>query len=169
MQLVNCAVKLGGKHYHELSRVNVSVPEYQLLLAIHGSDAINPETVKYAGVRAEAEDEPFSEIDYLRRVYGGKDEVLKLIDKLFPGANPRLPTTFAEIGLSEFASEEAVAAYEKRKAKAEADERDRQSKLARTRVRREAAVQALEEATEDEAELIKPPALKPKRKDALLG
>ena len=158
MQLVNCVVKLAGKHYHQVSRVNVSVPEYLLLVAIHGSDAIEPERMKYAGERGKVDGQPFDELEHLRRVYGGKTEILQKIDELFPGAHPRLVQTFAEIGLPEVATPEIVAAFDKAQKEAAQKEAEKSKQLRANAIKREAAKQALEDAAEEENELIRPPA-----------
>lgn len=93
MQLANCTVKLGAKHYHSVNKSEVSAAEIQVLQAIHGSDAV--ENVTFAG---ESDRSAAEEKKHLETAYGNKDETRAIVDKLFPGSKPSLPDTLAEIG-----------------------------------------------------------------------
>lgn len=167
MQLVNCTLKLAGKHYHAINRINVSVPEYQLLLAIHGSDAIEPQSIKYAGERQLDENgRSFDEVDHLRHIYGAKPEIAKKITELFPGAVPRVATTFAEIGLHDVATPEIIEAFNDRKAREDRNEQERALARKKAAQRREAAEAAALAATAEEGELLRPPVTERKRKVA---
>ena len=93
MQIAHCTVKHAAKHYHAVRRINVSVPEILLLQAIHGEDAVRE--VAYAG---ESDRDTVEEMEHLHKMYGGKEEIKLLIEKLFPGARPVLPSKLSDIG-----------------------------------------------------------------------
>lgn len=89
MQFVNCAVRLGGNLNNVVPRQNVSVPEVVILRAIHGEDAV----VNFTFAKEE-NTSPRAEIDRLEALY--KPATVRGV---FPGANPRLPTSYRDIGI----------------------------------------------------------------------
>lgn len=99
MQLANCTVLLGGSPLRTVRRINVTVPELLLLRAIHG-ESENDESV-VVDIEVAGERELRNEKDELLRFYGSKDELVTKIEKLFPGARPNIPQTFAEIGVGD--------------------------------------------------------------------
>lgn len=149
MQLVHCVVKHGGKHHSAVKRLYVSVAEIIVLRKIHGDDAIEDITVKYAGIRKPG----FDEMDYLTRTYGGKDETLQMIQSLFPGAVPTFPSRLSDIGISnvgEPAEGEAEPVYDH-----EAEERE--AKDATEKAEAEARLRARAIEAAQNGELIAPP------------
>jgi hypothetical protein len=68
-----------------------------LLKTIHGADAVPDRDIVYAG---EADRSVAEEMANLQRIYGGKEEIKKMISDTFPGARPSLPLTFEEIGIT---------------------------------------------------------------------
>jgi hypothetical protein len=104
MELVHCLVRHHGKDNDKIPRVNVSVPEIIVLRAIHGDDALEVEQMRYAGERVSLDEDgnevDFDEMEYLQNIYGKKDETKALLEKLFPGHDPKLPTTLEAIGIS---------------------------------------------------------------------
>jgi hypothetical protein len=93
MQLAHITIKHGAKHYHAIRRINVTPAEVLLLKTIHGADAVPDRDIVYAG---EADRSVAEEMANLQRIYGGKEEIKKMISDTFPGARPSLPLTFEE-------------------------------------------------------------------------
>lgn len=96
METCNVTVRHKGKLTSTVRRRAVTPAETVLLRKLHGSDAVvefelNPEPVKRDSVE---------ELDRLRGFYDASAENLKIIDDLFPGHSPKLPTTFGEIGVT---------------------------------------------------------------------
>jgi len=156
MQLVHCTVNLAGDPRKQVRRVNVSVPEIQVLQSIHGNDAVIELT--YAGERTGVD-----EMEMLRKFYGGKAEILERLNALFPGIRPVLPQTLAEIGFEEVATPEIVKAFNEKKAAEAKAEAARKAKVRAANAKREAALAEADEAQAEESELIAPP---PKKKTA---
>lgn len=90
MQTANCHVRLSGDINNEIFKAGVTVAEIVVLRAIHGDDAV----VKVQGTgndkRAHA-----AELDRLKQTYGAK-----FVDTMFPGAYPKLPVNFKDIGIN---------------------------------------------------------------------
>lgn len=162
MQLVHCTVNLAGDPRKQVRRVNVSVPEIQLLQEIHGNDAVID--LKYAGERTGVD-----EREMLVKFYGGKAEVLEKVEKLFPGARPNLPQNLADIGFEAVATPEIVEAFKKKKAADAKAEADRKARVKAAQKRRTEALAEADEAAEEESELIAPPPIKKKVADPLMA
>ncbi|MEQ9416660.1 MAG: hypothetical protein RJQ08_03855 [Salinisphaeraceae bacterium] len=106
METCNVTVRHKGRLTSTVRRRAVTPAETVLLRELHGADAVvefelNPTPIKRDSV---------AEIERLRDFYGVSAEQLKIIDNAFPGHSPKLPETFAEIGV-------AVDAVEKRERK----------------------------------------------------
>ncbi len=88
MQIALAEILLNGNLQHSTVRV-VSAPEILILRDIHGSDAVINVTDSATLERTNAE-----EIDRLKLFFGSE-----AFTKVFPGSMPKLPTTFAEVGV----------------------------------------------------------------------
>ena len=88
MQIALAEILLNGNLQHSTVRV-VSAPEILILRNIHGNDAVINVNESANLERTNAE-----EIDRLK-LYFGAD----VFSKVFPGSMPKLPTTFAEVGV----------------------------------------------------------------------
>jgi hypothetical protein len=97
MQFCNVTLKLNSDNNFQLAKDGVTVAEIVVLRALHGEEAvvdIQPTRVLkgYSGV---------SEKQRLLTIYGAdKDANAKLVESLFPGAVPRMPTSLQDIGLA---------------------------------------------------------------------
>jgi len=100
MQLCNLEVRLNDSPGHTVPKFDVTPAEIQVLQAIHGPSAI----VGIQPVRMDKRAQSF-EWERLNSLYGKPSEGLAdagngdLLQKLFPGANKRLPITLKDIGL----------------------------------------------------------------------
>jgi hypothetical protein len=93
MQLAKCYFKHQAKHYHETVKTDVSPAEVLVLRALHGDDAVT--SIEVTG-KADPE-RARNEFKRLTDVYGKKDENVRILSALFPGARPILPATFSAI------------------------------------------------------------------------
>ena len=88
MQIALAEILIKGSLQHSIVRI-VTAPEVTVLRDIHGSDAVinvtDVSTVKRSN---------YEELDRLK-LYFTPDVIVKI----FPGALPKLPTTFAEVGV----------------------------------------------------------------------
>lgn len=91
MQLCKCDVMLGGDRNNVVAKEGVSIAEIVVLRAIHGGDAVV--NIRPAGIRSLDHHE---ELARLKRTYNRREAI---VDKVFTGVNPTLPTKFADIGL----------------------------------------------------------------------
>lgn len=108
MQVANCHVRLSGDISNEIWKSCVTPAEVLVLRAVHGPDAV----VKFEPITGKATPDRRAhdgEFNRLRDTYGEK-----VVTTVFPGAQPRLPAVFKDIGIDIF--EEGKAA---RKRKAE--------------------------------------------------
>jgi hypothetical protein len=93
MQYVSCTVVMHEGKFR-VQKNAISVPEIVLLRRLHGGDDavlnIRPQHWKrVSSFRAEKQ--------RLMAIYGRKETTAKLIDELFPGEFPRLPTSLRDI------------------------------------------------------------------------
>ena len=96
METCNVTVRHGGKLTSSVRRRNVTPAEAVLLKKLHAEDAL----VDYALNAEPVDRSDIEELERLRDFYGVSAENLKIIDAAFPGHSPKLPATFAEIGVS---------------------------------------------------------------------
>jgi hypothetical protein len=90
-------VFLSGDVYHSVWKDDVTVAEISLLRAIHGEDAITTIVPTY-----KANTKAADELDRLRMLYGQSNvskEGKRLVDDVYPGRNPVLPTSLSDIGV----------------------------------------------------------------------
>ena len=108
MQHCSCFVFLGGELTSSVWKADVTVAEIALLRAIHGDDAITTIVPTYKATVKAAE-----ELDRLRALYGSSNvskEGKRLVDDIYPGRAPQLPTTLADIDVDAVeAADEPVA------------------------------------------------------------
>lgn len=93
MQYVSCTVVMHEGKFH-VQKDAISVPEIVLLRRLHGGDdAVRNITPTYwkrvSSFRAEKQ--------RLLDIYGRKDSQAKLIETLFPGEFPRMPSSLKDI------------------------------------------------------------------------
>lgn len=88
MQIALAEILLNGNLQHSTVRV-VSAPEILILRDIHGNDAVINVTEPATLERTNAE-----EIERLKVFFGSE-----VFTKVFPGSMPKLPSTFAEVGV----------------------------------------------------------------------
>lgn len=122
MQLCDVDVCLAGDRNHVVPKRNVSVAELEVLRAIHGEDAI--QNIKPRGNQRVSTAE---ELDRLRRKYRGNVATEAglsrgIVDQIFRGPRPSLPTTLNDIGL-DFKGDEKPS-RSKKKETAEATEEE---------------------------------------------
>lgn len=89
MQVVNCSVRLSGNLNSVVRKTDVTVAEIVVLRALHGADSVVSVAPTIQDKRSTA-DEMFR----LRGIYSEK-----VISHAFPGANPNLPVTLADVGI----------------------------------------------------------------------
>jgi hypothetical protein len=101
MQIALAEILLNGNLQHSTVRV-VSAPEILILRDLHGNDAVINVTEPATLERTNAE-----EIERLKVFFGSE-----VFTKVFPGSMPKLPSTFAEVGVevSKEANKKAVKA-----------------------------------------------------------
>lgn len=88
MQIALAEILLNGNLQHSTVRV-VSAPEILILRNLHGNDAVINVTDAATMERTNSE-----EIDRLKLFFGAD-----VFAKVFPGSMPKLPSTFAEVGV----------------------------------------------------------------------
>jgi hypothetical protein len=91
MQIVNCYVNLAGDRNNVVHKRNATVAEVMILRQIHGGEAVTDVKPVRNDRRAHA-----TEIERLRGIYNRRGSV---VDQVFPGANPKLPTNLKDLGL----------------------------------------------------------------------
>lgn len=101
MQIALAEILLNGNLQHSTVRV-VSAPEILILRNLHGNDALINVNDASTLERTNAE-----EIDRLKLFFGAE-----VFAKVFPGSMPKLPSTFAEVGV-EVSSSKKTAKAEK--------------------------------------------------------
>ena len=99
MQLCDVDVCLAGDRNHVVPKRKVSVAEIEVLRAVHGDDAI--QNIKPRGQERRSTAE---ELDRLRRLYRGNVATEAglsrgIVDQVFRGPRPSLPTALKDIGL----------------------------------------------------------------------
>ena len=107
MQHCSCFVFLGGELTSSVWKADVTVAEIALLRAIHGDDAITTIVPTYKATVKAGE-----ELDRLRALYGSSNvskEGKRLVDDIYPGRAPQLPTTLADIDVDAVEEDEPVA------------------------------------------------------------
>jgi hypothetical protein len=100
MQLCNCKLSLSGDRNHVVFKRDVSVAEIEILRALHGPDSVTDivPTRMQRGVAGAAV------LDELRRKYKGNVATIEgpkrgIVDLVFPGPRPALPSSVKDIGL----------------------------------------------------------------------
>lgn len=96
MQRANCFVRLSGDLGTNIPKYGITPPEAAVLRRLHGPDAVNQLTLVSGNDKT-----PHTEVmEELLKQYTArnKDSNVPVVMELFPGINPRLPTTFAEVG-----------------------------------------------------------------------
>lgn len=97
MQHARCLVQLSGDLGTQIAKAPVTPAEVILLRAIHGPDSVSKVELLGGGNDKTPHAE---EMARLREHYTAMTEDGgPVIDKVFPGHAPQLPTTFAEIGV----------------------------------------------------------------------
>jgi len=100
MQLCTLTVRLNDSAVHTVPKTDATPAEIQVLQAIHGQSAVVDIHPTKMDKRSQSD-----EWERLNGLYGRPSEGLSdagngdLLQKLFPGANKRLPITLKEIGL----------------------------------------------------------------------
>ena len=100
MQICTCEVRLNDSAAHTVPKVDVTPAEILVLQAIHGPSAVVNITPVKQDRRPSSE-----EWDRLKANYGRAPDGLMdagngaLLEKLFPGAMPKLPITLKDIGM----------------------------------------------------------------------
>lgn len=100
MQHCSCIVYLDGDRNSSVHKPDVTVAEIALLRAIHGPDAVDGIKPTHVGREKPAQDLARLRIEYANSNVtkdGGS-----LIDTVYPGRNPSVPTKLAEIANSAF-------------------------------------------------------------------
>lgn len=95
MQFARCMVRLSGDAGTVIAKAPVSPAEVLLLRAIHGPDAVENLKLMPGNDRAPHGEE----MARLRELYTAQDESGFIVNRLFPGANPRLPVKFSDVGI----------------------------------------------------------------------
>jgi len=99
MQHASCFVRLSGDLGTDIARAPVTPAEVVLLRAIHGPEAVS--RVELIPGSSNDKTPHADELERLRMHYTAMTEDgAKVIDKVFPGHAPQLPTTFDEIGIT---------------------------------------------------------------------
>lgn len=95
MQYVDCVVRLSGDIGFQVPKTDIPVAEVALLRAMHGGDDGVVNIVPGRTTR-----EPAAKVKRaLLEKYNGTSGA-DLIEKLFPGMDPRLPKTLRDIGMA---------------------------------------------------------------------
>jgi len=99
MQYARCTVQLSGDAGTRIPKAPVTPAEVVVLRAIHGQESVSNFELLRGGVNDKASHA--EEIKRLRDTYTALTEKGELVvDTMFPGHAPQLPTTFREIGVS---------------------------------------------------------------------
>lgn len=100
MQHCSCVVFLDGDRNSSVHKADVTVAEIALLRAIHGPDSVEGIKPTYMG-----KEKPAHELARLRLQYTNSNvtkEGASLVDAVYPGRNPSVPTKLADIADSAF-------------------------------------------------------------------
>lgn len=92
MDLATLELRLGGSLANTIMKRDVTPAELIVLRAMHGDECIA--SIQWQGKKELGSD---NELDRLRGIYNTKNGQ-ELFIKLFPGAAPKMPSTFKEIG-----------------------------------------------------------------------
>lgn len=92
MELARVEIRLSGSLANTVVRHKVTPPELLLLRELHGDEAIA--NIEYTGKEAKAHHEVLDAMNTFYNTENGK----RAMEKIFPGASPKIPTTFREIG-----------------------------------------------------------------------
>lgn len=104
MQYASCHVKLAGDIGNVAVKAPVTPAEIVMLQAIHGPDAVSNVVLLNGGGNDKASHA--EEFARLKTLYTAQnDDGKSLLESVFPGHSPRLPTTFSEIGIAVGANE----------------------------------------------------------------
>lgn len=125
MQHARCLVRINGDIGNIAAKAPVTPAEVVMLRAIHGPDAVSAVALINGGVNDKTSHA--EELARLKATYTAQNEDGKpIIDSVFPGHSPTLPTTFDEIGIAINGDEPRTAkgkkAAAKNKAAAKAEE-----------------------------------------------
>lgn len=100
MQYVDANVHLSGDRNHVVQKRDITVVEVAILRALHGEDA-----VKDIQPRRQGRPRTVELLGYLRHKYRRQmqaqspDGSRNIVDVMYPGANPNIPTSLADIGI----------------------------------------------------------------------
>lgn len=100
MQHCSCIVYLDGDRNSSAFKADVTVAEIALLRAIHGPDAVDGIKATFVG-----KEKPAQDLARLRMEYANSNitkEGGSLIESVYPGRNPSIPTKLADIADSAF-------------------------------------------------------------------
>jgi hypothetical protein len=100
MQHCSCIVFLDGDRNSSVHKTDVTVAEIALLRAIHGPDAVDGIKPTFVG-----KEKPAQDLARLRMEYANSNvtkEGGSLIEAVYPGRNPSIPTKLADIQGSAF-------------------------------------------------------------------
>jgi hypothetical protein len=100
MQHCSCIVFLDGDRNSSVHKTDVTVAEIVLLRAIHGPDAVDGIKPTFVG-----REKPAQDLARLRVEYANSNvtkEGGSLIEAVYPGRNPSVPTKLADIEQSAF-------------------------------------------------------------------
>lgn len=127
MQHARCLVRINGDIGNIAAKAPVTPAEIVMLRAIHGADAVSGVALLNGGINDKTSHA--EELARLKVIYTAQNEDGKaIIDTVFPGHSPTLPTTFDEIGIAINGEEPRTAkgkkAAAKNKAAAKVDEGD---------------------------------------------
>ena len=104
MQHCSCIIFLDGDRNSSVHKPDVTVAEIALLRAIHGPDAVDGIKPTFVG-----KEKPGQELARLRMEYVNSNvtkEGGSLIDAVYPGRNPSIPRTLAELGAPDAVEED---------------------------------------------------------------
>ena len=100
MQHCSCVIFLDGDRNSSVHKADVTVAEIALLRAIHGPDAVDGIKPTFMG-----KEKPAQDLARLRLEYANSNvtkEGAPLVDAVYPGRNPSVPTKLADIADSAF-------------------------------------------------------------------
>src|SRR5215813_6763116 len=100
MQLASCSVNLAGDLRHVVFKDRVTIAEIIVLRAIHGQDAVR--NIKAISGRSGHMIGNVAEKERLIDIYGRSKDGLALIEQLFPGYDPRMPSSLKDLGIADF-------------------------------------------------------------------